>query len=112
MTRRLRIVHVTGCLDIGGQERLLVDFAKHTDRDRFELHFVSLGSRGVLADELEEQGWPVTALDLGAVAAEGVQGQGRVAGHGVRVPGEQQRVQGGRGVGHPFLGAGRRAQQG
>lgn len=59
------IVHVTGCLDMGGQEKLLVEFARHAHRDRFDLHFVSLGSRGVLADELEGQGWSVTALDLG-----------------------------------------------
>ena len=54
----------------------------------------------------------LAAVDLGRVPGEGVQGQGRAPGHGVRVPGEQQRVQGGRGVGHPLLRAGRRAQQG
>lgn len=64
MNQRLRIVHVTGCLDIGGQEKLLVEFARHADRDRFDLRFVSLGTRGVLAAELEALGWPVTALDL------------------------------------------------
>src|SRR2546425_6855301 len=65
MTRRLRVVHITGCLDMGGQEKLLVEFAKHANRDRFELRFVSLGTRGILADELEAQGSPVTALDIG-----------------------------------------------
>lgn len=64
MNGRLRIIHVTGCLDMGGQEKLLVEFAKHADRDRFDLHFVSLEKRGLLADEIEAQGWPVTALDL------------------------------------------------
>ena len=64
MKGRLRVVHVTGCLDMGGQEKLLVEFAKHADRDRFELRFVSLESRGLLADDLEAQGWPVTALDI------------------------------------------------
>ena len=52
------------------------------------------------------------AVDLGGVPGEGVQGQGRAPGHRVRVPGEQQRVQGRRGVGHPLPGAGRRTQQG
>jgi glycosyltransferase involved in cell wall biosynthesis len=64
MTRRLRIVHVTGCLDLGGQEKLLVEFARHANRDRFALRFVSLGTRGVIADELEALGWPVSALEL------------------------------------------------
>jgi glycosyltransferase involved in cell wall biosynthesis len=66
MTRRIRIVHVTGCLDMGGQEKLLVDFARHADRDRFALRFLSLGERGMLADEIEALGWPVTALRIGA----------------------------------------------
>lgn len=64
MMRRLRVVHVTGCLDLGGQEKLLVEFAKHADRDRFDLRFLSLTTRGILADELEAQGWPVTALGI------------------------------------------------
>jgi len=62
--RRRRIVHVTFGLDVGGQEKLLVEFARRADRGRFDLQFVSLGSRGVLADEIEELGWPVTALGL------------------------------------------------
>src|SRR5262249_60231434 len=60
--RRLRVVHVTQGLDMGGLEKLLVEFARHADRDRFELHFVSLGGRGVLAREVEACGWSVPAL--------------------------------------------------
>jgi glycosyltransferase involved in cell wall biosynthesis len=44
---------------------LLVEFAKHADRDRFDLRFVSLAGRGVLADELEAQGWPVETFEIG-----------------------------------------------
>jgi glycosyltransferase involved in cell wall biosynthesis len=60
----LRIFHVTGCLDVGGQEKLLVEFARHADRRQFALHFVSLASRGDLARDLEAEGWPVTALEM------------------------------------------------
>jgi glycosyltransferase involved in cell wall biosynthesis len=60
--RRRRIVHVTRCLDVGGQEKLLVEFARWDDRARFDLHFVSLTGRGVLAETLEKLGWSVTAL--------------------------------------------------
>jgi glycosyltransferase involved in cell wall biosynthesis len=63
-TAPLRIFHVTGCLDIGGQEKLLVEFARHADRRRFALHFISLEKRGPLARDLEAEGWPVTALDV------------------------------------------------
>jgi len=59
----LRIAHVTQGLDMGGLEKLLVELARHTDRRRFVLYFVSLGNRGVLAEEIEACGWPVTALE-------------------------------------------------
>ena len=58
----IRVAHVTLGLEVGGQEKLLVEFARRADRTRFDLHFVSLGGRGVLAGDLEACGWPVTAL--------------------------------------------------
>jgi glycosyltransferase involved in cell wall biosynthesis len=62
--RRCRIVHVTFGMDVGGQEKLLVEFARYADPGRFDLRFISLGSRGVLADDIEALGWPVTALGV------------------------------------------------
>lgn len=59
----LRVVHVTQGLDVGGLEKLLVEFARHADRDRLDLRFVSLGTRGALANEIEGCGWPVAALE-------------------------------------------------
>lgn len=61
--RRLRIAHVTIGLEVGGQEKLLVEFARHADRERFELHVVSIGGRGTLAGDIEACGWGVTAMD-------------------------------------------------
>ncbi len=61
-TERLRVLHVVGQLDMGGMEKLLVEFARHADRRLFDLRFVSTGSRGSLATEIEACGWPVTAL--------------------------------------------------
>lgn len=61
--RPLRVVHITWGLGVGGLEKLLVDFARHADRARFDLRFVSLGTRGELASAIEDCGWPVTALD-------------------------------------------------
>ena len=60
---RLKIVHVTLGLDVGGQEKLLVEFARLADRARFDVHFVSLSTRGKLADAINDYGWPVTALE-------------------------------------------------
>lgn len=61
--RKNTVVHVVGQLDMGGMEKLLVEFARHADRDRFDLHFISLGKRGILSDEIEALGWPVTVLE-------------------------------------------------
>src|SRR5438105_3158366 len=44
-SRAIRIVHVSLQLDTGGMEKLLVEFARHVDRARFELRFVSLSTR-------------------------------------------------------------------
>jgi glycosyltransferase involved in cell wall biosynthesis len=61
--RRCRIAHITLGLDTGGQEKLLVEFARLADRRRFDLTFVSLTTRGRLAADIEAHGWPVVALD-------------------------------------------------
>jgi glycosyltransferase involved in cell wall biosynthesis len=53
-------------LDMGGLEKLLVEFARQADRKRFALRFLSLGERGVLAGDIETSGWPVTTLASGA----------------------------------------------
>src|SRR5262249_24488819 len=39
-----------------------VEFARHADRARHDLTFISLTSRGKLAEPIEACGWPVTAL--------------------------------------------------
>jgi glycosyltransferase involved in cell wall biosynthesis len=59
----LRVAHVTLGLDMGGLEKLLVEFARHAGRPGVQLHFISLTKRGRLADDIENQGWPVTALE-------------------------------------------------
>ena len=63
MTRLLRVVHVTPGLEVGGLEKLLVEFARHADRRWFHLHFVSLSNPGLLAGDIQALGWPVTALE-------------------------------------------------
>lgn len=61
-SRRLRVAHVVLQLRMGGMEKLLVEFARHADRERFDLRFVCLTDRGALADDIEACGWPVTVL--------------------------------------------------
>jgi glycosyltransferase involved in cell wall biosynthesis len=59
---RYHIAHVSLGLEMGGMEKLLVEFARHADRERFNLHFICLEGRGKLADEVEALGWPVDAM--------------------------------------------------
>jgi glycosyltransferase involved in cell wall biosynthesis len=56
------VAHVAFSLQTGGMERLLVEFARRADRDRFRLHFFSLTDRGVPAEDIEHAGWPVYCL--------------------------------------------------
>jgi glycosyltransferase involved in cell wall biosynthesis len=44
-------------------EKLLVEFARHVDRSRFDLHFVSMTSQGPAAEEIKSLGWPVISLE-------------------------------------------------
>jgi sugar transferase (PEP-CTERM/EpsH1 system associated) len=60
----IRVVHVAGQLATGGMEKLLVEFARHGDRARFDLHFVALTGCGPVADEIRALGWPVTELNV------------------------------------------------
>ena len=62
--RRLRVAHIADGFEMGGLEKLLVEFARHADRAEHALRFVALGSRGCLAEEIEAAGWPVEALEL------------------------------------------------
>lgn len=61
---KVRVAHVVGQLATGGMEKLLVEFAKFTDRERFDLHFISLEGCGEVERELNQLGWPVTRLEI------------------------------------------------
>jgi glycosyltransferase involved in cell wall biosynthesis len=61
--QRMRVAHATLGLDVGGQEKLLVEFARHGDHARFALTFVSLTGRGKLSDTLEALGCRVIAME-------------------------------------------------
>src|ERR1017187_3344156 len=60
---RLRIAQLTLGLEVGGQERLLVEMARHRDRARFDWTVIVLGKRGTLADAIEAAGVRVMPLN-------------------------------------------------
>jgi sugar transferase (PEP-CTERM/EpsH1 system associated) len=59
---KLRVAHIALGMHVGGMERLLVEFARWTDRARFDLQFLSLEEGGAAAAQIEELGWPVNCL--------------------------------------------------
>jgi sugar transferase (PEP-CTERM/EpsH1 system associated) len=59
---RRRICHVSLGLCTGGMERLLVEFARCHDRERYELHFVALHNLGQPAEDIQKLGCTVHLL--------------------------------------------------
>lgn len=59
----IKVCHISMCLQTGGLERLLVDFARFHDRRRFELEFIALAGEGQPAAEIRASGCPVHVLN-------------------------------------------------
>lgn len=59
----IRVCHVSMCLQTGGLERLLVDFARFHNRQRFQIQFVGLSSDGQPADDIRNEGCSVRVLN-------------------------------------------------
>ena len=61
----VRVAHVVESLELGGLEKLLIDIVRYTDRSRFAPRVITLGHRGLFADEIEAMDCPVTSLGIG-----------------------------------------------
>lgn len=57
-----RVAHILQDLSVGGAERLAVEFARHTNRDKFSLSFVALGEDGSIGERIRAEGWPVKRM--------------------------------------------------
>jgi len=62
-TERLTVAHVVLNLDIGGLERIVISLIQNSDHDRFRHLVYCIGNGGTLADELRNDGFPVTAMN-------------------------------------------------
>lgn len=65
--RRIRVCHVALTLCTGGLERLLVDFGRFHDAERFEPEFLALGDVGQPAEEIAALGKRVHRIDASAI---------------------------------------------
>ena len=63
----LRVCHISMTLQTGGLERLLVDFGRFHDRDRFALRFIAFDLLGPPADDLQGLGFEVDTLRCSAI---------------------------------------------
>lgn len=61
----IRVSHISMCLQTGGLERLLVDFARFHDRRRFELTFLALTGDGQPAKDIRAAGCSAHVLNDG-----------------------------------------------
>ena len=72
----MRIVHVAFGLDVGGLEKLLLEFAGHANRERQRLLFVSLGANGAVGEQLRAEYRPHAAWPgLGIIAPTEMAGE-------------------------------------
>ncbi len=61
-SRRLRVCHVSMTLLTGGLERLLVEFGRHRDAERFYCEFLALDAIGTPGDDLRQMGLEVASV--------------------------------------------------
>jgi glycosyltransferase involved in cell wall biosynthesis len=66
---KIRVMHVTEDLGVGGLERVVVTICRHLDRSRFEPSVLVLRGSGALAAELEQI--DVEVVDVGGVPGKG-----------------------------------------
>ena len=62
-SQAIRVCHLSMCLQTGGLERLLVDFARFHDRRKFELQFFALAGDGQPAADIRAAGCAVQVLN-------------------------------------------------
>lgn len=58
--KKTRVAIVVSHLTIGGAEQLLLEFLRHINREKFDLHITFLREPGILGKEVLELGFPVT----------------------------------------------------
>lgn len=63
------VVHLVSSLGVGGQEMVILQLVRHTDRSRFAPRVLCLHERGALADQVEALGVPVEVIGGPGVGA-------------------------------------------
>jgi glycosyltransferase involved in cell wall biosynthesis len=61
--KKIKIIHIITSLNFGGAERLLLDLARHLDKERFEVKVATVVGGGLLQSEFEKAGVPVKIFE-------------------------------------------------
>jgi hypothetical protein len=65
MKEKIRVMHVTGYIGIGGIEELLLNTAKHNLSHKYELSFVACRIKdNYIRSEIENLGYPIWELNI------------------------------------------------
>lgn len=64
MTSKIKVAFLITTLEVGGAERYLQRSLRHMDRERFQALVLVLGKRGVVGEELIEEGFEVISFDV------------------------------------------------
>lgn len=60
---KIKIIHIITSLNFGGAERLLLDLARHLDKERFEVKVATVVGSGPLQDEFAKAGVSVKVFE-------------------------------------------------
>ncbi len=63
LSEKIRVCHLSMCLTTGGLERLLVEFARRTNPEQYDLQFAVLGEIGQPAEDIKSLGKTVTQIN-------------------------------------------------
>lgn len=62
MEKKIKVVHITHDLDLGGLQRVIINICRTIDRSKFDVSILCLRKLGCFLPEVEKLGIPVTLL--------------------------------------------------
>jgi len=62
IAKKIKIIHITHDLDLGGLQRVIINICRTIDRSRFDMSILCLRKLGCFLPEVEKLGIPVTLL--------------------------------------------------
>ena len=61
--KKVKVLHTIYSLDMGGAERVVANYLRHHNRDAFQMSACALAREGVIAKDLQQEGYPIYILE-------------------------------------------------